>query len=120
MRRVADVMAVPVVVPASTSVQEGSGRMLDAATHVAVVVEDGRVVGLVTAELVAQALADGRDVSSTSVGAIALSDPPMLRPDEPLADAHRLMRVGGHPAVPVVGPDGRPVGVLEDDESAPV
>jgi len=118
MRRVSDAMiAPPVVVDPATTVQEAAGRMLDARAEVAVLVEAGRVCGLATAEHVADALAAGRDASETPIGAIAVRDPPVVRADEPLVDAHQRMRAEGCPVVPVVGARHEPVGVLVDHEA---
>jgi CBS domain-containing protein len=118
MRRVADVMhAPPVVVEASTTVQEASARMLDAAVHGAVVVEDGRICGLVTAEDVSDALAQGHDPTETLMVVIAERDPPLARSQEPLSEAHQRMRAAHHRLVPVVDSAGEPIGLLEDPEA---
>jgi CBS domain-containing protein len=118
MRRVHDAMlAPPVVVDPTTTVQEAAARMLDARAEVAVVVDRGRVWGLATAEHVAGALADGYDASETLIGTIALRDPPIAREDDPLVDAHQRMRAEGCPVVPVVGAGHEPVGVLVDHEA---
>jgi predicted transcriptional regulator len=117
MRRVADAMTAPaVVVQPATTVQATSAGMLDARVQVAVVVDKGRVCGLVTAERVSEALAQGLDASETQVRAIAEQDPPVVAADEPLAEAHERMRETGHTVVPVVDEDQRPVGVLQDLE----
>jgi predicted transcriptional regulator len=117
MRRVADSMTAPaVVVQPATTVQETSARMLDARVHAAVVVDKGKVCGLVTAERVSDALAQGYDASETLVGAIAEQDAPIVGADEPLAEAHLRMRATGHAVVPVVDDDRQPVGVLQDLE----
>lgn len=114
MRRVADAMRAPaVVVEPATTLQETSARMLDAAMQVAVVVDGGRVCGMVTADRVAEALGQGYDPTETLVGAIAESDPPLVQADEALAEAHALMQAAGRTRVPVVTADRRPAGILE-------
>lgn len=119
MRRVADAMlAPPVVVGRETTVQDASARMLDAHVHAAVVVDDGTICGLVTAEQVVEALAAGRDAADTLSGMIAERDMPVVPADAPLAEVHQRMRAEGHAVVPVVH-DGAPVGVLEDPEAVP-
>ena len=119
MRTVADAMIVPpVTVAPDATVQRASAAMLDASAHTAVVVEDGdRVVGIVTAEGIAQALADGRDATETRIGLIVDLDPPVFDPDDTLADAHQRMRFANHSTAPVVGSDGRLVGLLIDPEA---
>jgi CBS domain-containing protein len=118
MRTVSDAMiAPPVLVEASMTVQEASAGMVDAGRHAAVVVQDGRVSGLATAEDVARALASGCDATRTPVGEIAGPGLPVARADEPLAEVRLRMRDEHRRVVPVVGPDGSPVGILEDPEA---
>lgn len=119
MRTVADAMITPAVTtPPSATIQDASTRMLDAGAHAAVVVDDGRVCGLATAVDVSGALADGYDPTDTPIGVIAEPDPPAARPDEPVAEVHQRMRAQGRSLLPVLAPDGRPVGILEDPEGA--
>jgi CBS domain-containing protein len=119
VQTVADDTSPPVIVAPAATVQEASAAMLDARAHAALVVERGRVRGLVTADDVSRALADGRDASATPVAAIARTEPPLARPDEPLAEVHQRMRAAGHAVAAVVGPRDEPIGVLEDHEAAP-
>src|SRR3954453_7032953 len=114
IRRVADAMRAPVIVSPSTTMQEASSRMLDVHAHAALVVHEGKVCGLATADEIATALAEGHDAAATLIGAIAESDPPVARPDEPLVEAHRRMRAEQRPRVAVVGRHREPLGVLED------
>ena len=119
MRTVADAMTEPVIVALSTTIQDASAKMLDGGSAAAVVVEDGRLRGLVSAADVARALADGLDPIATPVGAILGSDPPRARSDEALADVHQRMRAEQRPLAVVVGRDGRPIGLLADHEAGP-
>lgn len=115
MRTVSDVMRAPAVtVEPATTVQETSARMLDAGMHAAVLVDGGRVCGMVTAERLSEALAQGRDPTETPVGEVAEPDPPLVRSEEPVSEAHLRMRAAGRTLVPVVTADRRPVGILED------
>jgi CBS domain-containing protein len=109
--------APPVVVERSATLQAASASMLDAHAHAAVIVEKGRVCGLATARDISRALEEGRDPTDTLVGAIAQRDPPVARPDEPLAEAHARMRAAQHRVVAVVGGKHEPIGVLEDPEA---
>jgi CBS domain-containing protein len=117
MRTVADAMTAAPVVSATTSIQAASSAMLERRAQAAIVVQDGRVCGLVTAEDVARALADGLDATATPVEAIAEPDPPPVRPQEPLAEVHERMRLEPRGTVPVVGRAGEPVGILVDPEA---
>jgi CBS domain-containing protein len=115
MRTVADMMRAPAVtLEPATTLQEASARMLDAAVHAAVVVDKGKVRGLLTAERLSAALAEGYDPAETLVGAVAEADPPLVAAEELLIDAHLRMRAQDRTLVPVVADDGRPVGILED------
>jgi CBS domain-containing protein len=115
MRTVADAMAAPpVTVDPGTTIRETSAAMLDAHAHAAVVVKDGRVWGLATAEDISRALAEGYDATGTLIGAIAEHDPPLARPDERLADVHLRMRADGRGVIPVAGARDEPHGVLAD------
>jgi predicted transcriptional regulator len=120
MRRVADAMhEPPVVVEPSTTVQEASAGMLDAGLHAAIVVKAGAVYGLLSAEQVSDALAQGYDASATPVDAIAEQNPMTVGPEDALADAHLLMRSAGRPLAAVVGAKYQPLGVLVDPETGP-
>jgi predicted transcriptional regulator len=118
MRRVGDVMAAPVVLEHSATVQEASTRMLEAGSHAALVVRDGAVSGIVTADGVSAALAEGHSAADTPVGMIADGEPLTFGPDEVLADAHQLMRSTTRAVAAVVGAKREPLGILRDDEAA--
>jgi predicted transcriptional regulator len=115
MRRVADAMQAPVVaVESATTIQVASARMLEARTQAAVLVDGGRVCGMVTAERLAEALGQGYDAAATRVGVIAERDPLLVEAGDALVDAHERMRSAGRTLVPVVTRDRRPVGMLAD------
>jgi predicted transcriptional regulator len=114
MRLVADAMrSPPVTVGPATTVQQASATMLDAQVQAAVVVADGRVSGMVTAERLSEALAQGYDPTDTLVSVVAEREPPLVNADEPLAEAHQRMRAADR-TIAVVTAGGRPVGMLED------
>jgi CBS domain-containing protein len=91
--------------------------MLDADAQAAVIVDAGRARGVLTADDVARALAEGHDPRATAVATVAEHAPPVVREQDALAEAHRLMRVSHHRVVAVVGPHGEPVGLLVDREA---
>jgi CBS domain-containing protein len=117
MRTVAEAMDAPVTITPATSLQDAAAAMLDADAQAAVIVDAGRARGVLTAEDVARALADGHDPSRTAVASVAEPEPPVVRAQDALAEAHRLMRVSQHRAVAVVGRRGEPVGLLVDPEA---
>src|SRR5438067_1515608 len=110
MRTVADALSESVLVDDSMTLQDASSQMLDAGAEAAVVVEDDALVGLITADDVARALAEGRDVAMTVVGAIADRDPLLARAGEPLVDVHQRMRMQQRPLAVAVGAHGEPLG----------
>lgn len=119
MRSVADAMTPPVVVEPSATIQEASAAMLDGSTEAAIVVDERKVRGLLTARHVARALADGRDPGQTPVSAIVERDPPLVRDDAALAEVRLRMRAEHRALAVVVGRDGEPLGFLADPEAAP-
>ena len=82
-----------------------------AGPHHVPVLDDGRLVGLVTPLDVAFALADPAAMSTTPIAQVMTTTLTTLRPDHTLRDAARLFTRGGFHALPVV--DGeRLVGIL--------
>ena len=118
MRNVAAETGKAVVIEASTTVQDASTAMLDGEAEAIVVDADG-ICGLVSAEGVAQALAEGHDVTTTLAGAIADRGVPVVRADEPLAEVHQRMRTAQQPVAVVVDRYRHPIGLLTDREAAP-
>jgi CBS domain-containing protein len=82
------------------------------------VVEDGRLVGLVTdRDLVVRVLAEGRDPRSTKVGEIASRDLVTVSPDEDLDEALQLLAQHQVRRLPVVDGD-RLVGIVAQADIA--
>jgi CBS domain-containing protein len=117
MRTVAEVMLAPVAVAPDATLQDAAAAMLAADAQAAVIVEGGRARGLLTAGDVARALAEGRDPAGTAAGTVAEHAPPVVRAQDALVEAHRVMRVSEHRVVAVVGSHGEPVGLLIDPEA---
>jgi CBS domain-containing protein len=117
MRTVGDEMLGPVMVAPETTLQDAAAAMLAADAQAAVIVEDGRARGLLTADDVAGALARGLDPAATAAGSVADREAPLVRAGDPLVEAHRVMRVSEHRVVAVVGPRGEVVGLLVDPEA---
>jgi CBS domain-containing protein len=103
----------------TTTVQQASAAMLDHHVESAVLLDGSEIDGLLSADDVARALAEGRDATSTPVHVVAAPDPLLVDMDEPLAEVHQRMRAAQRPLAVVVDHDGRPIGVLADHEAAP-
>jgi len=102
----------PRALPASATAQEAAELLVRPEVRAVLVVDDGRLVGVVTESvLVQRVVAAGRDPSSTTVGDIAEPSTLAVDPDEPLEDAYRLMEAQDVERLPVLEA-GRLVGVL--------
>jgi CBS domain-containing protein len=119
MRTVAAATKETVLVGPSTTIQQASATMLDRHVEAVIVVDGKKVRGLISADDVTRALAEGRDATSTPVQAITQPDPVLVDIDAPLAEVHQRMRAAQRPLVVVVGHDGQAMGVLIDHEAAP-
>jgi CBS domain-containing protein len=98
---------------------EASATLVDAAKIMkrenigdVLVVENGKVQGIVTdRDIVVRAIAEGDDPSSTSVREMASTDLEVLDPDDSIEDALRKMEQAAVRRLPVVD-DGEPVGIV--------
>lgn len=80
--------------------------------------DSGKVLGICTErDLVFKVLATGRDPHATTVGEIMTGEPRCIGPETPFGHALHLMHDGGFRHVPVVLPDGRPIGVLSSRDA---
>ena len=94
------------------TVQDAAREMRDGDVGDVLLVEDGRLAGLVTdRDIVVRAVAEGRDPARTPVGEIATRDVIALTPDQTVDDAIRIVREQNVRRIPVVQ-DGRPVGIV--------
>lgn len=73
----------------------------------------GKLLGICTErDLAFKVLADGLDPDTTPVSAVMTPDPETIAPDKPFDHALHRMYEGGFRHLPVVAPDGRPIGVV--------
>jgi CBS domain-containing protein len=116
----------PASVEPSATVLEAARLMRDLDIGDVLVVENGKLAGLITdRDIVVRVVADGRDPSSTSVGDVCTPNPKTVTPTQPASEAARFMRENDVRRLPVVQ-DGRPVGIVSigdlavalDEESA--
>ena len=118
----------PKALPASASAQEAGELLTRPEVRAVLVVDDERLVGVVTCEaLVARVVAAGRDPRATRADEVAEPVRLAVSPDTAVEDAYRLMEEQDVERLPVTE-DGRLVGVLSrsaltrrlaEDEPAP-
>lgn len=113
-RRVHEVMTEkPVTVEKVTSLAEAARVMRDADIGDVLVVDEGRLRGIVTdRDLVIRAMAENRDPAETTVQAICSTEPVTVQPDDGVDEAMDLMRRHALRRLPVQTEDGELVGVV--------
>ncbi|MCX4693292.1 CBS domain-containing protein [Streptomyces sp. NBC_01408] len=113
-RRVHEVMTEnPVTVEKLTSLAEAARVMRDASIGDVLVVEEGRLRGILTdRDLVIRAMAENRDPADTTVQAICSTEPVTVKPGDDVDQAIDLMRRHALRRLPVQTEDGELVGVV--------
>ena len=124
---VSDVMTRnPETVEVSESVVEAARRMRDADTGDVIVLDNGRVVGIVTdRDITVRIVAENKDLSTPVSEACSATDLQTVGPDTSLDQAVQLMRDNAARRLPVVEND-RAVGIIslgdlameQDEDSA--
>lgn len=112
--RVGEVMSrgVESVRPGFT-VKEAAERMLAVNIGVVPVIEDGRILGVLTdRDIVLRVVASGLDPAKTKVEQTMTRSPLLVHEDERIRDVARLMEARRIRRVPVLDKEDRPVGVL--------
>lgn len=113
-RLVSDVMTPAMItVTPDTSVFEAAEAMREHNIGDVLVMDDGRVTGVVTdRDLAIRVLGNRLDPGSTVVGDVCSSDVVGVPPETDVGAAVSLMRERAIRRLPVVGPDGRCHGVV--------
>lgn len=113
-RRVHEVMTEnPVTVEKLTSLAEAARVMRDAGIGDVLVVDEGRLRGIVTdRDLVVRAMAENRDPAETTVQAVCTAEPITVKPDDGVDEALHLMRRHALRRLPVQTEEGELVGVV--------
>jgi CBS domain-containing protein len=102
----------PVTLQGSASILEAAEAMRDHDIGTVVVLEDGKVAGVVTdRDIVVRGLAKGIDPASTPVSQVCSSGLVTLSPEDDIEKAVKLMRDKAIRRVPVVS-DGKAVGIV--------
>jgi CBS domain-containing protein len=100
----------PVLHPLQT-VREAIASMRQCRHGSAIVCDEGRLVGIFTERDLLRVL--GGPGIESRVGDVMTRDPRTVVTTDSLSAATRLMDRGGYRRLPVLDPDGRPVGVLD-------
>ena len=99
-------------VTTTAPIREAAAMMRDGDIGSLPVVEDGRLVGIVTdRDIVVRAIAEGAD-ASTSISAAMTADVFSVRPDDFVFEAIRLMADKKVRRIPVVSDDGKLAGII--------
>ncbi len=118
----------PRVLPSDALLRDAAELLLRPNVRSALVVDGDRLVGCVTVEAIARAVAAGCDVRKLTVAEVCERDVPTIGPETPLDEALHLMVERGLERLAVTE-DGRLVGVLPrepvlrrlaEDEAPPV
>jgi CBS domain-containing protein len=102
----------PTAVPATATAAEAARAMRDEDIGDVIVLEEGRVCGILTdRDLVIRGVAQGKDVNTTSVGSLCSRELTVLAPSDSVENAVELMRRKAVRRLPVVE-NGQPVGIV--------
>jgi CBS domain-containing protein len=102
----------PRTVEPDASVVDAAKAMAQDDIGAVLVIEQGRVTGIVTdRDIAVRAVAAGKDPSSTRVSEVFTSNPTTLTVDQSVEDAIRVVREHNVRRIPVVQ-DGRPAGIV--------
>ena len=102
------------------SVRAVAAHMRDNDEGVVLIVshEEGKLLGICTErDLSFKVLAAGLDPHDTPVGEVMTTQPQTIAPDRPFGHALHIMHEGGFRHLPVVLPDGRPIGVVSSRDA---
>lgn len=110
----ADVMTPEVIsVLAGTTIAEAAERMRDNDVGDVMVIEDGRLVGMLTdRDLVVRVLAAELDPLLIRAGQVCTEDLYAVAPTTPVEQVVQMMRERAIRRVPVVDEDGTPIGAI--------
>jgi len=103
----------PRTVKIGDSIVDAAKLMKGEETGIAPIVEDGRLIGVVTDhDITIRVVAEGRDPSTTRVEDVASRDLVTIDPEQSLGDALALMEQHDVKRLPVVEEDGTLVGIV--------
>lgn len=99
------------------TVAEAARRMAEGRQGCVVVVEGGRLVGILTErDVITRVLAPGKDPAKVRIGDAMTSPPERLSRDDTLGFALHKMSIGHFRHLPLVDAEGRPAGLITQQE----
>src|SRR5436190_6472302 len=102
----------PVTLPATSSVVDAARAMRDSDIGNVIVLENGQICGIVTdRDIAIRGVAEGRNISSLTLGDICSRQLTTLSPTDSVDDAALLMQEKALRRLPVVE-GGKPVGIV--------
>jgi CBS domain-containing protein len=102
----------PITMPATASILEGARAMRDSDIGAVVVLDNGKVYGIVTdRDIVVRAIAQRHDLATTKLRDICSHDLTTLAPTDTVKHAVEVMRDKAIRRLPVVE-NGKPVGIV--------
>ena len=105
-----------VTVSPRATVQEAARLMQRKRVGALVVVNSGRPQGILTDRDIAMAVAEGRDPATLSVSAVMRKNPAVIREDQGIFDAIKLLSAKGVRRLPVVSRTGKLTGIIALDD----
>ena len=101
-----------------TLVEDAAGILLDNDISSALVVEDGRLVGILTTTDFVEIVAKSQPKAETTVERYMTTDPVTAGAQDSVADVAATMVDRGFHHVPVVDADGTPIGIITTSDLA--
>ena len=102
-----------VAVRPGTTIGEAARIMKEYRVGCVLVEGEGKLLGIFTErDILTKLVGTGYDPAKVQVDEVMTRDPETLTSDDPIAFAMQRMSVGGFRHVPLVDPNGRPVGIL--------
>lgn len=103
----------PIALASTETMARAAKQMRDADVGDVIVVDDGRVVGLVTdRDIVVRGIAEDLDPFTTALASVCTRDVVTVSADDSVETVVRLMREHAVRRLPVLAGDGTPLGVV--------
>jgi CBS domain-containing protein len=103
----------PIVVPPHMAVSDVLNLLVERKIGCVLVVEDDRILGVFSErDALTRIGTDAQELGHCPISQFMTRHPQELDPDAKIAFAVRMMDLGGYRHVPVVDPEGKPVGMV--------